>query len=336
PLVFAAMLSQIKRESVACLLVEKTDRLYRNLHDYVKVDDIVDVEVHLIKEGEVLSAASNSDKHFMHGIRVLMARKYSMNLREETMKGMLQKARDGVWPTKAPLGYLNVTVESRKVIQPDPERAPKVRAMIERYAKGDVSIAQTGEYAHALGLTTRKGKRLARCEVHAILRSKAYIGVVTWQGEEHPGIHEPLVDQATWVRCQRIMEGRNLGHEQPASAREHVYKGMFRCGRCGCLISAQTTKGKVYYACTGAKGCKRVGVREEAITAAIAERLRGVTIRPEVLGLLKEALKGSLDDERALREERVGELESRRKTLKANLEQLYADRLTETVPLSVL
>ena len=40
--------------SARTLLVEKTDRLYRNLRDWVTLDDL-DVEIHLVKEGIVLS-----------------------------------------------------------------------------------------------------------------------------------------------------------------------------------------------------------------------------------------------------------------------------------------
>ena len=36
------------------LLVEKTDRLYRNLRDWVTIDEL-DVEIHLVKENVVLS-----------------------------------------------------------------------------------------------------------------------------------------------------------------------------------------------------------------------------------------------------------------------------------------
>jgi site-specific DNA recombinase len=43
----------------------------------------------------------------MHGIKVLMAKNYIDNLSEETRKGMLEKARQGIWPSFAPLGYIN-------------------------------------------------------------------------------------------------------------------------------------------------------------------------------------------------------------------------------------
>ena len=90
------------------ILVEKTDRLYRNLKDWVTLDEL-DIEIHLVKEGIVLSRDSKSSEKFVHGIKVLMAKNYIDNLSEEARKGMQEKAEQGIWPSKAPLGYRNVT-----------------------------------------------------------------------------------------------------------------------------------------------------------------------------------------------------------------------------------
>ena len=85
------------------MLVEKTDRLYRNLKDWVGVDEL-NLEVHLVKENVVLSPQARSHEKFMHGIKVLMAKNYFDNLREETQKGMREKAEQGMWPSSAPIG----------------------------------------------------------------------------------------------------------------------------------------------------------------------------------------------------------------------------------------
>lgn len=71
------------------LLVEKTDRLYRNLKDWVTLDEL-DLEIHLVKENVILSWDSRSSEKFMHGIKVLMAKNYIDNLSEEVKKGMLE------------------------------------------------------------------------------------------------------------------------------------------------------------------------------------------------------------------------------------------------------
>jgi site-specific DNA recombinase len=105
---FGEMIARLRaRSRIRVLLVEKTDRLYRNLKDWVTVDDL-EVEIHLVKEGVVLSRDSRSSEKFMHGIKVLMAKNYIDNLSEEARKGMQEKAEQGIWPTRTPLGYCNV------------------------------------------------------------------------------------------------------------------------------------------------------------------------------------------------------------------------------------
>ncbi|MBT6202890.1 MAG: recombinase family protein, partial [Rhodospirillaceae bacterium] len=130
---FSEMIAWLRAHpDVRMILVEKTDRLYRNLKDWVTIDEL-DVEIHLPKEGAIVSRDSKSSEKFMHGIKVLMAKNYIDNLSEETKKGMLEKAEQGIWPTKTPLGYRNVDgVNGKRVIEPDPVVAPHVTRMFER------------------------------------------------------------------------------------------------------------------------------------------------------------------------------------------------------------
>jgi len=59
---FGEMVAYLKAHpSVRVMLVEKTDRLYRNLKDWVTVDEL-DVEMHFPKEGVVLSRESRSSE----------------------------------------------------------------------------------------------------------------------------------------------------------------------------------------------------------------------------------------------------------------------------------
>src|SRR5215467_6612569 len=118
--------AKIAANSCRLLLVEKTDRLYRNLKDWVTLDEL-DLEIHLAKENVVFSRDSRSSEKFIHGIKVLMAKNYIDNLSEETKKGMLEKAEQGIYPTVAPLGYRNIVgKDGKKAIEPDPATAPLV------------------------------------------------------------------------------------------------------------------------------------------------------------------------------------------------------------------
>ena len=46
-----------------------------------------------MKEGEILGPDSRSSQQFVHGIKVLMVRNYSLNLGVETLKNFTEKAR---------------------------------------------------------------------------------------------------------------------------------------------------------------------------------------------------------------------------------------------------
>lgn len=93
---FTKMVRYLRRHrTVDVVLVEKTDRLYRNLKDWVTIDEL-DIEVHFVKEGVVLSQDSRSSEKLTYGIRVLMAKNYIDNLSEEARKGMTEKAEQGI------------------------------------------------------------------------------------------------------------------------------------------------------------------------------------------------------------------------------------------------
>lgn len=89
---FGEMVAWLRTHSdVRVILVEKTDRLYRNLKDWGTIDEL-DAEIHLPKEGVVLSRESRSSEKFMHGIKVPMAKNHIDTLSGEARKGQQEKA----------------------------------------------------------------------------------------------------------------------------------------------------------------------------------------------------------------------------------------------------
>jgi site-specific DNA recombinase len=207
---FGEMVAYLKAHpSVRVMLVEKTDRLYRNLKDWVTVDEL-DVEMHFPKEGVVLSRESRSSEKFMHGIKVLMAKNYIDNLSEEARKGMQEKAEQGIWPTKTPLGYRNVTgPDGKKIIATDEAIAPMIAKLFEWYARGDISLKEAARKAHAAGLAYPKsGAKVPVSTVHTILRNRLYTGWFEWNGKLIQGKHEALVPVELWERVQGVLDGR--------------------------------------------------------------------------------------------------------------------------------
>ena len=329
---FGEMLKFLRRKGGDCriVLVEKTDRLYRNFRDYVSLDEF-GAEVHLVKEGAVLSKDSRSGDKLMHGFKVVLAKHFIDNLREETTKGMREKAAQGEWPTKAPLGYRNVRgADGRSSLQVDPEGAPHVRRFFERFAAGQCSVKQLTRQAAAEGLVNRKsGRPVADSTVHKLLRNPLFKGAFVWEGKSFAGRHEPLVSAELWERVQGVMNGRRRGNEVRGK-RGLPFAQLLTCGHCGCAVTGEAQKGGryVYYHCTQARGkCPGRYARQEELEERFGEYLRRLRFDAEVLSWVKEALRESHSDEMAFRRETAARLRVQEDRLRARSTLLYDDRL---------
>ena len=311
------------------ILVEKTDRLYRNLKDWVILDDL-DLEIHFVKENVVLSRDSRSSEKFMHGIKVLMAKNYIDNLSEETRKGMREKAEQGIWPSFAPLGYRNADgPNGKKIIVPDPNVAPLVTRLFERYATGNHSIRDVTKMARAEGMVFRKSKDpVPHATVHKILHSRIYMGEFDWNGETFKGVHVPLVSRNLWERVQNILDYRNVTRRRQTK-HDFAYSGLISCGHCGCALVAEIKKGRyVYYHCSGYKGkCPEPYTREEVLEEQFAELLRRLKFDDEVLAWVKEALLQSHEDEKRCHDEAILRLQAEFTRLQNRIDAMYVDKL---------
>jgi DNA invertase Pin-like site-specific DNA recombinase len=213
---FAAMVEYLKRRPGRnVVLTEKTDRLYRNLKDYVTMDDL-GVEIHMVKENDVLTKTSRSAERFMHGIRVLMAKNYIDNLSEEVKKGLHTKASQKLWPSFAPPGYRNaVSEDGKRIIVPDPVLGPIVTRLFTWFATGQYSLKSLAKKTYEQGFRFRKsGNRIPISTLHKILRKRIctgdfdYAGIIPGQprtaGESRDLV--PYAGDFEWARGEECWE----------------------------------------------------------------------------------------------------------------------------------
>ncbi len=327
---FGEMVDYLEKHPAAgIVLVEKTDRLYRNLKDWVTVDEL-DIEIHFVKENVVLSRDARSAEKFMHGIKVLMAKNYIDNLAEEARKGMSEKAAQGIWPTKAPLGYRNVDGPAgKKIVVPDPDTAALIASVFEWYATGSRSLKDVTRKAQAAGLVYRRtGSPVPVSAIHKALRNPIYMGEFDWHGRRYQGTHEPLVSRELWARVQRVMDLRQA-KKRRRSKHDFAFAGLIECGHCGCAVTGEIKKQRyVYYRCTGYKGeCGEPYVREEVLEQQFGELLGQLSFDDEVLEWVRDALKTSHAEEQREHEQAIVRLQSEYERLQRRIHAMYVDKL---------
>jgi site-specific DNA recombinase len=77
----------------------------------------------------------------------------------QARKGQQEKAEQGIWPTKTPLGYRNIAgPDGKKIIVADPEVAPIISKLFEWYALGGLSLKEAAKKAQSAGLVYRKSE----------------------------------------------------------------------------------------------------------------------------------------------------------------------------------
>lgn len=313
---------------VRILLVEKTDRLYRNLKDWVTIDEF-ELEIHLVKENEILSDNSRSSEKFMHGIRVLMAKNYIDNLSEETRKGMTEKAEQGIWPSFAPMGYTNVVAENgKKIIVPDTSNSDLIAQLFEWYGTGSYSILEIARMAKEAGLRYRSKNVISKATVHKILRSRIYMGEFEWDGKTYKGNHRPLVTRELWDHCQDILSGR-YAKVSKRKKRDFAFSGLITCGHCNCSLVGEIKKEKyIYYHCSGHKGkCPEPYVKEEVLETHFSDVIKKLHFPQEVLTWVKDALLCSNEDTQRFHQEAIIKLQAEYQKLENRIQSMYVDKL---------
>lgn len=266
--IFAAMLKQLHQGKAAGLIMHKIDRSARNHRDWADIGDLSDAGVDIHFATETLDFRSRGGR-LTADIQAVIAADYIRNLREECIKGMNGRLKQGLFPWGAPPGYLNQGGGKAKI--PCPKSAPLIKLAFELYASRQYSYNSLLVELHQRGLRNTRGGKLTLCGLGNILQNPFYIGLmhVKSSGKTYEGVHEPIVSVSIWKQVQVVRRERS----GPKSTRHgHLFQGIFRCGLCDKPMVPERQKGHVYYRCKR-RGCDTKTVREELLDDAVRKEL---------------------------------------------------------------
>ncbi|MFA4873203.1 MAG: recombinase family protein [Patescibacteria group bacterium] len=277
---FAEMLSLIERGKAEGILSWNPDRLARNSVDGGRV-------IHMIDRGLIKSLKfptfwfePTPQGLFMLQIAFGQSKYYVDSLRENVTRGMRQKVRNGVWPSKAPLGYLNNP--KTRGIDVDREKAQKVKKIFELYATRNYNLREIAEWCKRVNLKSNLGNSISIGKVHELLQNVFYIGLMKYKGEIHEATHEPLISKKLFDKVQEIM--REKGKPQKVKKHNFAFLGFMKCP-CSAAITAEkkikpSGREYVYYRCTKKKGpCQEKHfLRQEELYEQIKSFLQKVSL----------------------------------------------------------
>ncbi len=320
---FSEMVKFLKKSEVRIVVATKVDRLFRNFRDYIELFDIEGIKVEFTDE----RIPDGATGQLLMDIRVAVARHFINNLREDTLKGMEKRVRQGLFVAHLPYGY---RWSEDGIAQLEEEQAYYVRMMFELYATGRYSLSTLRQELKRRGMKNSKGKMFSRTHLHEMLRNPFYMGIIRWRGKLYEGAHEPIISPRLFERVQTILDRKRFGVK--TSVRENfAYSGLVVCGYCGCAMTGEkvSKNGKVYkyYKCTGNRGKSHIRITERALGELFAEAIGQIVIPPSWVDLILNAIRDRYSEELRRVERETSKLKAERERLSNLIEAAYVDKL---------
>lgn len=289
-----------KNKDFSIILVYKTDRFSRNRNVSAVFKTLLRKDCGV----DVVSITENFDDtpqgQLLEGMMEVIAEFHSLNLSQEVMKGMKQKAKKGVYLGKSPYGY-TIDSSTRKLVIHESE-ASVVMMIFQMYSRGD-SFSKIKAYLNNAGILTRENKAWDSSAVKRIIKNQVYTGQYAWNktcyskktikesdewivvNDAHPGI----ISSELFERVQNVLVSKATIRGKAVKS-IYLLSSMIKCGHCGHTMIGEKKKhisGKVYirYVCGNHLSHKQYFynfVHKEAIEKLVFDEIREILITGKV------------------------------------------------------
>ncbi len=302
---FDELIEMLKNGTIDGVLTYKSNRLSRNPTESGIVQQMLfDKEIKAIVTKEKNYLPDDNALYF--SIDAAQDTQFSRDLSKIVTDRMKQKAKRGVFPGKVPIGYKNVReslTSDVRIIVIDEKRFPLVRRMWDMALTGQYSVSQIARIADKeWGLKTRKTKKrggapLSVSGVYAMFQKPFYMGVVKFGDVQNvDGTHTRMVTPEEFQRVQSLIRRKDAPRpsEETAKNDPFPYRGLVKCGECGCLITymkmvKKRKNGNVhtyeYCYCTQKRECSQKmtisKMTPKEMTTAIRKEISKYTIMDE-------------------------------------------------------
>jgi DNA invertase Pin-like site-specific DNA recombinase len=329
---FELIIDEIKQsDEIIALIVETIDRLQRSFKESVLLDGFRrqgKLEIHFIRENLIIHKDSNSSEIQRWDLGVFLAKSYVLQISDNVKRSIEHKLKNGEKPGWAPFGYVNTeSADGKKWIEPHSFKSKVVQHIFEWYATGTFSMEQISKKVNEdFSLTIPKGK------IDLILKDPFHCGLLRHKDILYPHKYQTIISKELFDKVQDVKAGF---HKKPFKhgGLPYLYRGLIRCGQCGCAYTPEKKKGKyIYYHCTEYHGkCTTKWLREEGITIQFSNYLDKIRIPDKVVTsiskLLKESHQGKVEYYNTIS---VG-LKNQYDLLQKRIERMYEDKLDGSI-----
>ena len=296
---FQRLLTDAEAGRFECVLVFHTSRFARNLIEAKHYKTLLRSElgIDVVSVTQPLGAHHDDPSSYLSESMQEMFDEYqSRTIAFWSRVGLKEKARRGYLTGSLPWGYRKGPDE---IAEPDPERAPLLARVYERYATGEESDRTLAAWLNQQGARTAKNRLFTPDTVRELLLNVAYCGYVSARRDQSKtikGLHEPLISEDLFDRVQQIRKLRARHRNPGRPSNRYVLRGIAYCERCKAKMHGQGTgrHGEPRYYCSTRRAtgeCDQPLVRAADVETQLADFLKGVHPGKRVIDTILRTLK---------------------------------------------
>lgn len=234
------LLHDIETKETDIVLVYKLDRLSRSQKDtlYLIEDVFLPKNIAFVSMQESFDTSTPFGRA-MVGILSVFAQLERENIKERTMLGKEERAKEGLWGGGIdPFGY--DYIPEKDMLIPN-ANAELVKKAYELYLEG-----------YGTPAISKKLGGISRSKIRAWLMAPVYAGKIAHAGKIYPGQHEPIVSWEDFLKVQEIMQYRSNKRGKPTTI--NMLAGLVKCKKCGATYGTRSGGRYYYLACYSRTG----------------------------------------------------------------------------------
>ena len=245
---YQKLLYDIHQQKINAIVVKKLDRLSRSILDFEQLMPTLQPQ-----QIEFISLKENFDTTTAMGkAMVRVALVFAQLEREQTSERitdvMTYRASQGLFNGGIiPFGY--TAIDKALAINPAEK---KVVDVIFKTMLQERSCWQVAKILNNMSLFNRQQKPWIETSIQRLLKNVIYVGQVVWKGVVYPGIHPPLISQATFDQVQNLLKTNPDIRRKKTDAlfQKHLF-----CGHCKVPMTTTYSLNRkklrfYYYLCT--------------------------------------------------------------------------------------
>lgn len=248
------LIADVEAGKVKVIVVYKVDRLTRSLADFAKLVELFDAKgVSFVSVTQQFNTTTSMGRLTLNVL--LSFAQFEREVTGERIRDKIAASkRKGLWMGGVPpVGYR----AKGRTLEPEAPYAGRIAEIYALYLQLNC-VRKVAAELQARGWLTpeRENKRegfggnkpFSRGHLYRILSNPIYVGLLPHRGENHPGQHPAIVEQALWDQVQQRLEANRQGHKsQSKAAAPSLLSGKLFDETGRRLIPSHTRKGKKRY-----------------------------------------------------------------------------------------